>query len=231
LVICLCNLCEGESINQSVAIKHKRDAELAERKVAHRLGTPIANTPPTGSKSDGAVDGLVDEVFQWTLGGQTSNAQWRQGNAIWERDSESSSPTAHAYYAPTPPPASSASRSKGAPVIPPTSGERKKTLYNELALLDNKLESRINNIVYILGADVPMLPTDPLKDHEMWLQSTLQTLRALKSGDDLATKTLLAAMLECAEVHISKIEIHTRTLAGKVLVRQAEEFDTGAYQY
>jgi hypothetical protein len=38
-------------------------------------------------------------------------------------------------------------------------------------------------------------------------------------------------MLERVEVHISKIEIHTRTLAGEVLVQQAEEFDTGAYQY
>ena len=141
VVVCLCNLCEGESVKQSVAIKHKRDAELAERKAARKLSTPIANTPSMGSKSDGAVDGLVDEVFWWTLGGGTSNAQWKQGDAIWERDSESSSPTVHAYSAPTPPPASSASRSKGAPIIPPTSGELKKPLYNELALLDNKLES------------------------------------------------------------------------------------------
>ena len=78
VVVCLCNLCKGESVKQSIAIKHKRDAELAERKAARKLGMPIANTPSTGSKSGGAVDGLVDEVFRWTLGGGTSNAQWKQ---------------------------------------------------------------------------------------------------------------------------------------------------------
>jgi hypothetical protein len=115
------------------------------------------------------------------------------------------------------------------PVIPPTCRERKKTLYDELTLLDKKLESRINNIVYILGADPPMLSTYPLKDHEMWLHNTLQTLRVTKPGDDLATKTLLIAMLARVEDHISKIETHLKVSAGEVLGREAEEFDTGTY--
>jgi hypothetical protein len=232
-VACPCNICKGESVKQSVAIKHKRDADQAERRAARRLGSPIA-TLPAESKSDGAIDGLVDDVFRWTLGGRTSNAQWKQGDAIWERDGEedlfepSSPPVAHAYSAPTPPPASSAPRNKGTPGTPLTCGERKKTLYDELALLDNKLESRIDNIAYILGAEPPMPSTDPLKDHEVWLRSTLQTLRATKSGEDLATKTLLAAMLARVEDHILKIEAHTRIAVGEGIGREAEEFDTGA---
>ena len=121
-VTCPCSICEGESVKQSVAIKHTRDAEL---EVARTLGT-IANAKPAESEGDGAVDGLVNEVFRWTLGGRTSNAQWKQGDAIWERDSElldeSSSPSAHAHPAPMPPPAS---RSKGAPAIPSTREQRK----------------------------------------------------------------------------------------------------------
>jgi hypothetical protein len=232
-VACPCDICGGENVKQSVAIKHKRDAEQAERKAARKLGTPMANPSPAGSKGNDAVDDLVNDVFRWTLGGRTANAQWKQGGAIWERDSEeplssSSSPITHAYSTPMLPPATSASRTKDAVVIQPASGARKKTLYDELALLDDKLESRINNIVHILGMDAATLSTDSLKDHEIWLRSTLQTLRAIKSGDDLATKTLLAAMLERVESHISKIEIHNRARAGDVPVRPSEEFDTGA---
>ncbi|KIM83570.1 hypothetical protein PILCRDRAFT_6989 [Piloderma croceum F 1598] len=75
---------------------------------------------PAESEGDGAVNGLVNEVFHWTLGGWTSNVQWKQGDAIWEQDT---------------------SRSKGAPAIPPTREEHEKTLYDELVLLDNKLGS------------------------------------------------------------------------------------------
>jgi hypothetical protein len=123
-----------------------------------------------------------------------------------------------------------ASKNKGAPLIPPTREEHEKTLYDELVLLDKNLESCINNIVYILEADTSVLPADPLKDHETWLRSTQQTLRAIKSGDDLATKTLLAAMLERVEDHITKIEADTRIPAGEALARHAEKFDTGVDQ-
>jgi hypothetical protein len=226
-VACPCNICGGESVKQTVFIKHRRDAQQAERKAARQLVTPMVNPSPAGSKSDDAVDGLVDDVFRWTLGGRTANAQWKQGGAIWERDSEHqskcSSPTTHVHSTPMLPPAALAHKTKGAPVST-------KALYDELVLLDNKLEARINNIVYILGVDTAILPTDSLKDHETWLQSTLQILHAIKSGDDLATKTLLATMLECVEHHILKIEMYTKTRASEVPVRQAEEFDTGAYR-
>jgi hypothetical protein len=59
------------------AIKYQKDAELAKRQVARRLSTPITNAPPAGSNSDGAIDGLVREVFPWTSGGRTSNIQWK----------------------------------------------------------------------------------------------------------------------------------------------------------
>jgi hypothetical protein len=233
-VTCPCDICGGENVKQSVVIKHERDAEQAERKAARKLGTPT-NPSPGVSKSDDAIDGLVNDVFRWTLGGRTAKAQCKQGGAIWERDSEeplssSSSPTIHAHSTPKLPPVALASRSKSAAVIPPEREERKTTMYDELMLLDGKLGSRIDNIVYILGMDAATLPTDPLKDHDAWLQNTLRTLRAIKSGDDLATKTLLAAMLERVESHISKITIHTRARAGVIPVRSAEEFDTGAYQ-
>ena len=140
-VTCPCSICEGESVKQSVAIKHTRDAEL---EVARTLGT-IANAKPAESEGDGAVDGLVNEVFRWTLGGRTSNVQWKQGDAIWEQDSElldeSSSPSARAHPAPMP---LAASRSKGTPAIPSTREQHEKTLYDESVLLGNKLGSRIN---------------------------------------------------------------------------------------
>jgi hypothetical protein len=215
-VVCNSNICEGEGAQQPLATEHKKNAEQVEGKAAR----------------DGAADGPIHEVPRWTLGGQTSNSQQKGGDAIWKRDGEeymsvpSPSPTAHA---PIPSPASSASSNNGTPVISPTCGERKKTLYDELKLLDKTLESRISNIVYILGADPPMLSTDLLKDHEMWLRNTLQTLQAMKSGDDLETKTLLIVMLACVEDHILKIETHIGVSAGEVLGREAEEFDTGMY--
>ena len=61
------------------AIGHQKDAELAKRQVACRL-TPIVNAPLARSNSDGAIDGLVHEVFRWTLGGRTSSIQWKLGS-------------------------------------------------------------------------------------------------------------------------------------------------------
>jgi len=78
-VACPCSICEGESVKQSVAIKHQKDAELAKRQVACRL-MPIVNAPLARSNSDGAIDGLVHEVFRWTLGGRTSSIQWKLGS-------------------------------------------------------------------------------------------------------------------------------------------------------
>jgi hypothetical protein len=205
-----------------------------QRKAARKLTTPITNpnAVSAGPGSDGTIDNLVDEVFRWTLGGRTSSVDRKLGDAIWERDSEailsqSFSPTTYVHSAPTTPPASSASRTKDACDLPPTSGERQRTVYDDLILLDNKLDARINNIGYILGTDTPTLPNDPLKDHETWLWSTCQILQATKPGDDVASKTLLASMLERVEDYISKIEARTKIVEGEASARQAEQFDTG----
>ena len=89
----------------------------------------------------------------------------------------------------------------------PTSLEPGRSVYDELVLMDNKLQARISNVVYLLGADANLIPGDPLKDHMTWFQTMLQTLQVVKPGGDIAAKTLLAVMLECVEDHISKIGI------------------------
>lgn len=215
-------------------MQHKKNAEREQRKATRKLNPPIAdtNTASAVAESDETTGSLVDEVFRWTLGGRTSSAHQKLGDAIWERDrvetlSQSSSPTTHIYSAPMPRPTPLESKSGSAREIPSTNGKRKKTVYDELVILDNKLDSRINNIAYTLGTDTPVLSTYTLKDHETWLRNMLQTLRATKPGDDIAAKTLLTVMQERVEDHISKIEARTKILASVELARQPEEFDTG----
>jgi hypothetical protein len=87
--------------------------------------------------------------------------------------------------------------------------------------------AQLNNLTYVLGTDIDMLIGDPLKDHEKRLKATLLTLQEVKPKGDVATKTLLATMLERVERHISIIETHTRQRAAEILPRRAEEFNTG----
>lgn len=236
-IACQCSLCNGGIVRQSVAIKHRKDAELMERRAARRLSVRNNDpSPPDGLRNgDEAVDGLANEVFRWTLGGRTSDTR-EQSSAIWERDKEELpskllSPAAPTLPTPMPPRVSSSSSSKATRASMPTSLEPGRTVYDELLLLDNKLQARINNVVYLLGADATMIPGDPLKDHMTWFRTTLQTLQSVKPGDDIAAKTLLTVMLERVEDHISKIEIRTRAREDELPVRQAEEVNTCVYHH
>lgn len=229
---CHCSKCNGESVRRSVATKHRKDEELRERQAARKIvsHTHTQNDSQPAGLPDGndPVASLTNEVFRWTLLGRTSNAR-EHGDAIWEQDREelpfvSPSPTAQIPS----PRASPPSRDKGTQAAPATtSREPGKTVYDELVLLDNKLMAQLNNLTYVLGTDIDMLIGDPLKDHEKRLKATLLTLQEVKPKGDVATKTLLATMLERVERHISIIETHTRQRAAEILPRRAEEFNTG----
>lgn len=112
--------------------------------------------------------------------------------------------------------------------VPLPSGKHNTALYDELVSLDYKLESHVTSIAGILGTDVSTLSAAPLKEHETWLRNTLQTLRTTKVGDDVATETLLGAMLQRVEDQIIQIETRMKILAGEIQAKQVEEFDTGA---
>lgn len=227
-VSCPCDMCNGETIKQSLATKHRKDAELVGRKTARLERAKASAIEP---KSDDTVDGLIGDVFRMTLQGQTSNTHWKQGDAIWERTSreplvsEGCSPTAYTFSTP---PASSISDCKPAVPEPQTSSKCRSRLYDELVSLDYQLESHIANVGQILAMDTPAHSAGSLKDHELWLRNTLQRLQTTKAGDDIATKTLLGAMLQRTEHHILQIETRSKTLAEMVRAKQTEGFDTGA---
>lgn len=196
---CISKGCKGKSIRPSEFSRHMRQDEEFRRQTA-RHSHPIGE------------DGLVQQVFQMALKGQTSTSDSKWGDAIWERDSRNPArvlgvnPDAVSPSS-IPDKPSSPSQGTSATEAPSEQSSHARALYDMLLALDHEMDQHVDNIAAIIAQVVPTTSDKPLQMEERWFRDTLHNIYVANPGRDRAANLLREAMMDRVLSQLKLIEM------------------------